>query len=112
MTRPAPPLWTLALCTAVVLLVFSAGPRGDQSAGVASAATVAGLQDRLVNGLEVRRPVDMAFIAQVVTLVEQDRLPLSLILSTYKWARPKKPRPFPYFQRALRIRAAQIGVQL
>ena len=84
----------------------------NRSAGSASAAEVGDLEARLINGLKVRRPVDMDFIAEVVGLAEDDQLPLGMVLSTYKWARPKTPRPFPYFQRAIRIRAAEIDVPL
>ncbi len=103
---------TRGLCLLLVLSAFAVGWQSDNACRLANAATVVDLQDRLVSGLEVRRPVDLAFIARVVDLVEQDRLPLSLVLSTYQWARPKKPRPYPYFVRGLRIRAARIGVQL
>jgi hypothetical protein len=78
----------------------------------ATAAQVADLQEQLEFGLKTRRPAEIAFIARVVTLVEQDRLPLALVKSTFQWARPKQPRPFPYFERAMRIRAARIGVQI
>jgi hypothetical protein len=78
----------------------------------AVAAQVADLQDQLEAGLQTRRPAEIAFITRVVTLVRQDRLPLALVKSTFQWARPKKPRPFPYFERAMRIRAARIGVQI
>ena len=61
-------------------------------------------------GLLARRPVELAFIQRVVTLVQTGRLPLGMVKSTFQWARPKKPRPFPYFERAIRVRAAQIGV--
>ena len=112
MKRPGISRWTRGFWLLSVMLALSAGWLSDDPSRVASAATVADLQDQLVSGLKVRRPVDFAFIARVVTLVEQDRLPLSLVLSTYQWARPKTPRPFPYFVRGLRIRAARIGVQL
>lgn len=82
------------------------------SSGVAAAAEVAQLQDQLESGLKARRPAEFAFIQRVVTLVEQERLPLPIVVSTYRWAEAKYKQPFPYFVRALRIRAARIGVQI
>ena len=74
---------------------------------------VADLKDQLKNGLRVRRPGDLAFIDTVVEQVEQGRLPLSLVKSTFQWARTKMTRyPFPYFAKALRIRAGKLGIKL
>ena len=112
MQRPAIFRFTPGFCLFLAVLTCSGGRLDDRQSSEAAAATVADLQDQLVSGLKVRRPVDLAFIARVIRLVEQDRLPLSMVLSTHQWAYPKTPRPFPYFQRAMRIRAARIGVQL
>ena len=74
---------------------------------------VADLKDQLKNGLRVRRPGDLAFIDTVVEKVEQGQLPLSLVKSTFQWARTKMTRyPFPYFAKALRIRAGKLGIKL
>jgi hypothetical protein len=109
-----PPNLTRAFGVCLVLIAFAAlaSQSVDGLSGTASAADVANLQDQLESGLLAGRPVELVFISRVVTLVEQDALPLPLVLSTYQWARPKKPRPFPYFERGLRIRAARIGIQL
>ena len=78
------------------------------------AAEEPSLKDTLEKGLRARRPVEFQFIAQVVTLVEQGRLPRKLVLGTFQYARKKGNRkyPFPYFQRAMILRAAKIGVQI
>jgi hypothetical protein len=34
------------------------------------------------------------------------------VQSTFLWARPKKPYPFPYFENGLRLRAAKRGISL
>ncbi len=109
-----PPNLTRAFGVYLVLITFAALaiPSVDGLSGTAAAAEVANLQDQLESGLQARRPVELVFIGRVVTLIEQDGLPLPLVLSTYQWARTKKPRPFPYFERGLRIRAARIGIQL
>jgi len=93
------------------LLLFSATlaiPSQD-----APGVDVADLKDQLKNGLRVRRPGDLAFIDTVVEQVELGRLPLPLVKSTFQWARTKMIRyPFPYFAKALRIRAGKLGIKL
>jgi hypothetical protein len=69
------------------------------------------LQTRLERGLKATRPNEFAFIARVVRLVDDERLPLALVNSTYNWAVGKRP-PMPYFEQAMRVRAARIGVRL
>lgn len=82
---------------------FGGSPVGQQAPS---------LKDTLEKGLKARRPEEFEFVGRVVTLVEQGKLPLDVVLSTFKWARPKKPAPMPYFQRAMQIRAAELGVEL
>jgi hypothetical protein len=110
---PRRPVSSIALvCLVLAIGNGLTGIPGFVSPRQAVAVQVADLQDQLEAGLQTRRPAEVAFITRVVTLVEQDRLPLALVKSTFQWARPKKPRPFPYFERAIRIRAARIGVQI
>ncbi len=79
----------------------------------AAAVEVADLKDQLKNGLQARRPEEHAFIDRVVQMVRNDDLPMDLVKSTFQWARKsKKPYPFPYFERALRLRAAEIGIEI
>jgi len=103
---------TFVVCVAVALGSAGLVPYLTGASGVAAGAEVAELQDQLESGLKARRPAEFAFIQRVVTLVEQGRLPVPLVVSTYRWAESKYKQPFPYFVRALRIRAARIGVQL
>lgn len=80
-----------------------------------AAAKVADLKEQLEAGLKARLPADFAFIQRVVTMVENDQLPLELVKSTFQWARKKakyRNYPFPYFERALRIRAGRLGIQI
>lgn len=79
---------------------------------LALAIETADLKEQLENDLQARRPSEFAFIAKVVKLVEQDKLPRSVVDGTYLWARPKRPYPFQYFQRALRVRAGRLGIKL
>ena len=77
------------------------------------AVEVADLKDQLENGLKARLPADFAFISKVVTLVEQEKLPLGMVKAVFQWARKKgvtNNYPFPYFQRALKIRAKKLGI--
>jgi hypothetical protein len=78
----------------------------------ALAIPVPRLFDQLRTELRAGRPVEIAFLTKVVELVEQDTLPYAMVQSSMLWARTKLPHPFPYFQRVLRLRAAQIGVEV
>ena len=74
---------------------------------------VGDLKDQLEKGLKARRPAELAFIAHVVVLVETNKLPLPLVKSVFQWARKRGAKtnyPFPYFERALRIRAKKLGI--
>jgi hypothetical protein len=74
---------------------------------------VADLEQQLMAGLKVRRDVEKAFVLKVVELVEQKVLPVSIVKSSFHWARRKNPKvPFPYFERSLRITADKIGVEI
>ena len=109
----------------VVILTGSTLPNGwfsDASAGfrvspVAAsnplAVEVADLKDQLEKGLKARLPADFAFISKVVILVENDQLPVNLVKAVFQWARDKGVKnnyPFPYFERALKIRAKKLGI--
>ncbi len=69
------------------------------------------LQETLEKGLRARRPQEFQFIDNVVTLVQLKILPQQLVETTFLWARRQHARiPFPYFRRALQIRAARLGL--
>ena len=76
---------------------------------------VAELRDQLEKGLKARRPEEFQFLNRVISMVENQTLPLELVKSTFQWARERaknKRYPFPYFERALRLRAAQLGIEI
>lgn len=111
--------WLLA--GSLVLAAESpAGPSSQEPARTPPAPTaaprtdgVADLHDTLVNGLRATRPEEIAWLDQVVAKVQENRLPLPLVLSTFKWARNRHPSyPFPYFKRGLKVRAARLGIPL
>jgi len=85
---------------------------GGVGARSSRAIEVANLKSQLESELKARRPVEFAFIARVVELVEKGRLPYGLVYGTFLYARQKQPRPFVYFERAMRTRAAEIGVAI
>lgn len=114
-----PPWLVLTACLVAPSGLTAA--RGDEgasllvppSAGDADEGAVMSLEDRLTMGLKVRRPVDVAFVEQVATLVQQGKLPHKLVDSTYLWAvKRRQSYPFPAFQQALRLQADRLGVTL
>ena len=72
---------------------------------------VLSLKDQLNTGLLARTPQERKFNDKVVGLVQEGKLPISLVQSTFFWARRKQPYPMPYFERALRIRAKNAGIK-
>ena len=70
----------------------------------------ANLKETLESGLRARRPEEFAFLQRVITMVDEGRLPVDLVRSTFDWARDKRPYPYPYFERGLKIRAARLGI--
>ncbi len=67
----------------------------------------------LTLGLLCRRQYERDFCANVAQKVENGELPLDLTLAIFSWARQKRPRyPFIYFQRAMQLRALELGVTL
>ncbi len=96
-----------------VAQAWSGAPVDGPSVGAGQ--RVADLQDLLEKGLRARLPREFRFIRRVVRLVEQGKLPLPMVISTFEWARRQvvgRKYPFPYFERALRLRARRIGVTI
>ena len=74
---------------------------------------IAELQDQLESGLKARLPNEFEFIGRVVQSVKDRELSTGEVKSIFQWARRKnKIAPFPYFERAMRIIAAQKGITL
>jgi hypothetical protein len=107
--------FTTLLCAAAFaagcLLVAATCIRG-QSDSSEKQDQIEGLQDILEKGLKARRPEEFAFLQRVVQMVQRDELPLSLVMSTFTWARKKQPYQMPYFQKALIQRAAEQGIKV
>jgi hypothetical protein len=84
--------------------------RADEPVG---GAEVISLEDQLKTGLKARRPEETEFIEEVARLVNTGKLPRKLVDSTFMWAlRRRTNYPFPAFERALRLQADQLGVDL
>lgn len=71
--------------------------------------TATDLEQTLKFGLKARRPVEFQFISDVVQQVKNKQLPIDLVQSTFLWAKRKKPYQYPYFEKALRVRANDLG---
>jgi hypothetical protein len=83
----------------------------------------ANLNETLRSVLKCRRPEEFAYVNLVTQKVDQGVLPVALVLSMMQWAKKRSKQemdagrrktdiPFPYFQQGLKLRAAEIGVNL
>ena len=113
---PAQPMRTQ--CSPAVFLLMTLALSGlpgtwGRAAEPVGGAEVISLEDQLKTGLKARRPEETDFIEEVARLVNTGRLPRKLVDSTYMWAlRRRTNYPFPAFERALRLQADQLGVDL
>jgi hypothetical protein len=86
------------------------GPRAEELAG---AGEVISLEAQLKTGLRPRLPEENDFLEDVARAVDTGRLPRKLVNSTFVWAiRRRQTYPFPAFERALRMQAEKLGVDL
>ena len=81
------------------------------------------LNELLRSVLKCRRPEEFAYVNLVAAKVDAGELPQAMVLSMMQWARKRSRQeveahrrkadiPFPYFQQGLKLRAAEIGVDL
>jgi hypothetical protein len=104
----------------VLVLCFARGIFAQDSNGAEGLATepqggviIADLEQQLTAGLKIRREEEQRFVDAVMALVEQKQLPVSLVKSVFHWSRRKNPKvPYPYFERAMRLTAEKIGVEI
>ena len=87
-------------------------PRAAGPASINAGGVTIDLKTQLEKGLKARRPVEFAYIDQIISLVESGKLPRSLVTSTFVWARQRPTRQLQYFQFALAARAKGLAVQL
>ena len=101
--------------TRLALLVAAEGAAISPAAPVADKPIAPGgpdLKTMLEKGLRARRPAEFAFIHRVVKLVNQGKLPISVVETSFLWARPKRPYPMPYFMQTMEVRARKVAVHL
>ena len=77
-----------------------------------SGLDISELKEQLIFGLRARSRHDRHFIDHIVAKVRAQELSMDMVESTFIWARRKQPYPFPYFERALRIRAAEADIDI
>jgi len=68
--------------------------------------------DAMQVALHTATPEEEGFIEYVVARTEAGTLPVSLVKSTFLWARRKNRNRFQYFKRGLIVRAAKEGIRL
>ena len=102
--------WLMLIVAITLTQLTAAGTRADEPVG---GADVISLEDQLKTGLKARRPEETDFIEEVARLVNTGKLPRKLVDSTFMWAlRRRTNYPFPAFERALRLQADQLNVDL
>jgi hypothetical protein len=104
-------LFALLLFAVLVERGIAASPPPPISGGGVTGLT---LQSQLEKGLRARRPVEFAYIAEIIKLVEAKKLPYKLVATTFTWAQKQPTRQLQYFQFALqtRVRAQHLKVAL
>jgi len=76
------------------------------------------LRERLVAGLQVRRPSEFAYIDAVIDTVNRGELPVTLVNRVFFWARAKAPssrstqRGIIYFQPGLNRLATRLRIDI
>ena len=101
--------WT-AVCAAALCVPLAALPQPAEAQQRISGQPA--LKDMLRLGLKAKRPADLAFLDQVLTMVDNGTLPRSLVESAFFWSRNKGSYPFPYFESALRALAKRQGITI
>ena len=107
MRTPKFKLFVVSLLAAAIIASFASAQIVSKGGVV-----VPTLKQQLTVGLLARTPDEQAFVDEVVTRVDSGEIPLGLVQSTFLWARRRRPYPMQYFERALRVRAAEIGIEI
>jgi hypothetical protein len=118
-------LFCLGLFVATLLVPDRIASRSGAATGPARPSISPGsshrgisLRDRLIAGLQARRPTEVDFIDRVVIKVRLGRLPERLVNQTFFWSRDRAnrsgrdQRPIIYFQPVLTAQAKRLGVTL
>ncbi len=74
---------------------------------------VARLEDQLLVGLRATRTDQRTFLRKIAEHVEKGAMERARVLAIYEWAITRNGRyPFPYFERAMRLDAKKLGIEL
>ena len=87
---------------------FAVDPPSVNAGGV----TGLDLQTQLEKGLKARHPVEFAYIAQIIALVEAGELPESLVTSTFIWAASQAEPAIAVLPVRVQARATGLNVTL
>ncbi len=68
--------------------------------------------DQIKAALHTTSDIEGGFVERAVSMVQAGTLPRDMFTSTFLWARKKPRHRFQYFQQALTVRAAEIGIKL
>lgn len=100
----------------LVLLILAAlawaSLPGAALAGKGDQLAHSDLKETLEKGLKARRPQEFRFIARVVDRVKAGTLPENVVKSAFQWARKKPRLQFQFFERALTLQAAKLGISI
>ena len=105
----------LRKCSIIMGVLALAIPPSIAGAGPASATARAQLDAKTIQaGLRTADADENAYIAYVVTLVNQGRLPRPMVDASFQWARRRAPshKKFQYFKHALIHQAGRIRIRL
>jgi len=94
----------LAVTSASLLAGVAGMARADEAIRLDAATIKAVLRTATIE--------EGGFVNRVVALVDQGKLPASLVDSTLQWARRKPRHKFQFFKRALIERAARLGITI
>ncbi|TWU41550.1 hypothetical protein Q31b_29990 [Novipirellula aureliae] len=73
----------------------------------------ASLEDQLINRLHAVTEQQQAYIRFVVRQVKEGKLEIKLVVAMERYAIRRRPDfPLPFFERAMRLQAARVGVSL
>ncbi|HEX3872078.1 MAG TPA: hypothetical protein VHV77_16655 [Pirellulales bacterium] len=102
--------WLIAGCLAMLGVAGWMVRAADPPAIGTNPGIAIDLKTQLEKGLRARRPVEFQYISELVTMIEADAIPRSLVDSTFIWARKQRSRQLQYFQFALKARADKLGI--
>ena len=110
-------MWMAVVAMVALLMVALAAAGPFVPAAIAAEPArddaIVSLETRLKQGLQARLPSENAFVDVVVEQVNAGRLPRKLVDTTFLWAVQRgHAYPFPRFERALRLQAARLGLNL